>query len=162
MADDSLRRATENAKLRAQHMRDLTPLMRSQALKWQRATERAFQQSRSPAGDQWPPLAPSTIASRIKTQDKRERGRRTGYKPLIKGGTLNITLRYIPESATIKVSAVPYLAPHVTGSYKRVIGRPPKRNPLVYERVGGKPALAPDFAKRFRDAFIKYVEDGRT
>jgi len=161
MADGtSPRDAADRMLLRAKHMQDLTPLMRSQATKWQRATERAFQQQRSPAGEKWPTLAPSTIAQRIGSQDKRHRGRRSGFKALIKTGRLNTTLKYIPESATIKVSAVDYLGPHVTGSKKK-IGRPPKRNPLVYDRVDGKLVLVEPYGSAFRAAFIKWVEEGR-
>ena len=152
--------AAARMDLRAKHMQDLTPLMRAQAVKFQRATELAFRQQRSPAGEQWPPLAPSTIKQRISGQDKRHRGRTTGFKALIKTGKLNSELIYRPDAATIKLEAVRYLDPHVTGS-KSIPNRPPKRNPLVYDRVNGKLVLVQPYGQQFREAFIRYVETGR-
>lgn len=159
--------AAKQMELRAKHMQNLQPLMDVQADLWQAATDRAFREQRSPAGEQWPPLAPSTIASRGGVQSWRKghrgggllRGKAPGgvVLALLKTRRMQRETRYVARPATIEVETVGYMGPHQSGTPD---GRPPKRNPLVFDRVEGKPQLVVPFNQGFRDAFIRYVETG--
>lgn len=133
----------------------------TQARKWQAATDAAFRAQRSPAGEQWPKLAASTLAARRRAakggQSRSARGQFTGDQALNRTGTMRATTKYVAEAATIKLVTVGYMPPHQVGASN---GRPPKRNPLVFERVGGKPVLAEPFGSEYRQAFIEHVEGG--
>lgn len=126
---------------------------------WQGATDTAFRVQRSPAGETWPKLAESTLAARRarakggKSRDAR--GQYTGNQALNRTGTMRRTTRYLPEAGTIKASTVDYMPPHRKGARN---GRPPKRNPMVFESAGGKQRLAEPYGSRFRSAFLAHVE----
>lgn len=129
------------------------------AKKWQTATDVAFRAQRSPAGEQFPKLAESTLARRRakakggKSRDAR--GAFTGNQALNRSGEMRRTTKYIPESGTIKLATVGYMPPHQSGAKN---GRPPKRNPLVFERAGGKPRLVEPYGGQYRQAFLDHVE----
>lgn len=171
---------------RASRLRDLGPVLRVQSEEWATATSDAFRNERSPAGEPWPDLAPSTVEQRIaKLPGANRRSKRTGkltrgsqkkrakayeaydggqrsglIKSLVDTGQMrnSIDYRVGPGGNSVEIQAVGYLAPHVTGP------EPPKRNPLVIEpdETGPGLHLAEPFNTRLRDAILAYVEDGRT
>ena len=163
--------AARAAALQPQNMQRF---MESQAKKWQDATIAAFAQQRSPAGEPFPKLAASTLAGRARDRTKgaltstgrpfRRPAARPGLPSafgtlaLVKSRTMMRTTRYVPEAGTIKLSTVDYMRPHQSGAKN---GRPPKRNVLVYQRVGGKLQLVEPYGSQFRQAFLEHVEGVR-
>ena len=130
---------------------------------WQAATDTAFRAQRSPAGEPFPKLAESTLAQRrAKAKGGKSRDARglfTGNQALNRSGTMRRTTKYLAEAGTIKVVTVPYTPPHQVGDQKRNPPQPPKRNPLVFERVGGKPRLVEPHGSQYRTDFIAHIEE---
>lgn len=134
--------------------------MKREAAKMQAATDRAFREQRSPAGETWEPLAPSTLAQRRATRTKGGftrgfRGQFSGEQALNRTGATRAGTKYVAEPATIKLTTT------IEGTYNfRGHSRPtrlPKRNATVYETSSRTPALIPQVATMFRDDFIAHV-----
>jgi phage gpG-like protein len=163
-ADGSYTPGEAAAKMaaRIRNITNLKPLMDAQAKLFQSATDAAFKAQRSPAGESWPKLAQSTLDARKRAakggKSRDTLGRFTGNAALYRTGTMRRTTKYVGDVSTVRLQTVDYMTPHQVGNAQ---GRPPKRNPLVYERAGGQLVLAPQFARQFRDAFIAYVETGK-
>ena len=132
------------------------------AKRWQAATDTAFRAQRSPAGEQFPKLAESTLAARRRAAkgglSRNRRGQYTGNQALNKTGDMRRDTKYVPEPGTIKLITVSYMPPHQVGDKKRKPPQPPKRNPLVFERINGQPQLAEPYGSQYRRDFLDHVE----
>lgn len=174
---------------RAQRMRDHSVPLKVFGAEILAATERAFQASQGVDGTPWPPLAASTIIARhLKRAGGRPKGFKAkhrgkgsqrghltdsarltrmeavlsgaGIKPLIDTGRMKNSQRATLRGARAMIwSAVGYMGPHITGSEKRP-GRPPMRNPTVFDNHGDGARLKPAFAKRLTDLVRQYIETG--
>lgn len=169
---------------RAARMADPSPVLNALAVSWAQQTAAAFRNERSPAGEDWPRLAPSTIARRAaKLSGARGRSKKTGritkgaqakradararyaagapgvFKPLVDSGRLRQSIRYVARRDGIEISAVAYIAHHVTGTLTVRRG-PPKRNPLVIEIEGGKARLIASAHAQLVRALPAFFETG--
>jgi hypothetical protein len=144
-------------RTRAMRVADMRPALRVVAQEIEKRTSDSFQNSRSQFGEPFAPLAPSTIAGRIRKQGSANRrtkagkltkgavamrGKLTapgGIKPLIDTGRMKNSAHAVVEDGTkIRFSAVGYLGPHITGGQRGgKANRPPMRNPTVFVRSGG-------------------------
>ncbi len=156
----------ERLRARAERMGDLQRALQALATEFQAETDRAFELRRSPAGEAWRPLAQSTIDKRTRKTGRPTllRSRRSGrftsaatLQPLEETGALRRSIVYKAQGNGISVRPVEYLKPHQSGGRGE---HPPKRNPLVIERVGGKSVLYPDADRRFREVINRFVIDG--
>ena len=67
---DGFDAAIERAAGREQRASDLTPVFNRLCVEFERQTADAFAQERSPAGEEWPRLAPSTVEARLRKMAK--------------------------------------------------------------------------------------------
>ena len=158
--------------------------MKVMAEDWATETSDAFRNERSPAGDPWPELAPSTLKKRAaKLPGAKRRSKKTGkltkaarnkrkaglvagsglIRMLVDNGLLRNATSYRvgPSGQSVNIQGVEYLEPHVTGSIVRK-GHPPKRNPLVIDRDAmGYMALIPRAHKKLTEAISHYVATGK-
>lgn len=135
---------------------NMSPALKVIGAEMVKRTDDAFEQSRSPAGEAFPPLAQSTLLARarkLKSARKRnKRGELTkgalktrakimapgGAKPMIDTARARGSQHTEVSPHLLKWSAVGYLAPHITGGQRRgKTGMPPKRNVTVFEHGGG-------------------------
>jgi phage gpG-like protein len=157
---------------RAARMRDLGPVMRVQAASMETRISDAFRGERSPAGEEWPALAESTLEQRAaKLPGARRRSKRTGkltkgaqaarsratqpgaIKKLIDTGRLRGSIRVRANRDSIEITGAAYLAVHVDGSENV-----PKRNPLPVERGSdGAFRLVPAADEEFRKAIVDHI-----
>lgn len=81
-------------------------------------------------------------------------------KPLVDTGRMRNSVRVRVHKKYLVFSAVGYMAPHITGSLNQP-GRPPKRNPTVFEIAGGNIRPIP----RIHDLIVRtlgtYVRTGK-
>lgn len=171
-----LNEALARMRLRSSAVRDLTPALKVMAAQIEKTTDDAFMSGRSPAGEKWPPLAPSTLAARARAlagaRRRTKSGKLTGgaqklrakiignSKPLINTGRLrNSQHARVTNGTTIEWSEVWYGGPHVTGGRG---DRPPKRNMSVFELSPGKAfALVPAIEALYREAIRAHVAGGK-
>jgi hypothetical protein len=188
--DTSPLAAAARLRLRADRLDDLTPATEAFAIWCDRQTAEAFESLRSPAGEDWPPLAARTIARRAaKVKGANRRSKATGkltkgakrvrketrlraqgfatagggnIKPLWDTGRLRQSIQHLGGKDRMTISAVVYISYHVTGSLK-VANRPPQRNPLVIQKspAGDGFALIPIADERFRECINSHVLTGR-
>lgn len=179
--DEAQRRMQE----RAARMKDLSPALRVVAADLEERTDRAFRDLKSPAGEIWPTLAPSTqLARAAKLPGAKRRSKKTGkltkgalhkraagiagyqfggaetFKALVDTGRMRGSVRVRVKRHSLEFAAIGYMGPHITGSTKRP-GRPPKRNPTVFERAasGQLEAIAPVMSLLMRSITF-YVSAG--
>lgn len=185
-ADGSPGAVAKRTQLYADRLRDLSPVFRQLSVEFAQQTDAAFRNSRSPFGEDFPRLAPSTVARRAaKLRGAKARSKKTGkltkgarakrsdararyaaggpgiFTPLIDSGRMRQSVRYVPRRDGIDLSGVGYLRFHVSGSLK-VKNRPPKRNPLVvqFTSSGSGLALIPSANSRMLRAITAFVETG--
>ncbi len=168
-SEKSANAAIDRLKARRERMGNLQRAMDGLAATFQAETALAFVQRRSPAGQPWPPLAASTIAARAGKTGRggllrsRSSGRFTSaasMQPLVRTRLLIDSIKYSANGGGIAVKfGAFYMQIHQSGASN---GRPPKRNMLVIERVGGRPVLYPDADKRFRAVVNAFVLSGAT
>lgn len=158
---------------RAARMRNLTPALKLVAEEIHKATDDAFDQSRSVLGKAFDRLAPSTLAARGRRVKGGKRKTKAGkltpgasaarskaagsHKPLVDTGRARNSQRAkVVGGKTIRWSAVGYLEPHMKGAGV------PKRNPTVFAVPSrGKPVLLAPYARRLTAAISRYIETGR-
>jgi phage gpG-like protein len=141
---------------RAAAMRDLTPALNNVAAEIDRMTAQAFTDQESPAGAEWPGLADATLIARLRQRKSAYRkavggkkskrtpaqrrqavldsARSADFKPLVNTGRLRASARAKVAGGAIIWSIAAYGPPHMAGGKG---GRPPLRNPSVFERSGG-------------------------
>lgn len=155
---EGLAEAEREMKERIKRLQDFTPALKVVAAEIEKRTDDAFQQSRSPLGEIWPTLAPSTqLARAAKLPGASRRSKKTGaltkgakgkraegiaayqyggantFKALIDTARMRNSVRVKVSKKEIEFSAVGYMGPHIVGGKGN---RPPKRNPTVFERAG--------------------------
>lgn len=116
---------------RARRIRDLTPAMKEGARLIEKETDDSFRKQRSPLGEPWATLKPSTIAgraARIKSKKIRSAILAGGVTPLVDTGRMRNSVHVKATKRQMRFSAVGYMGPHMTGG-----GPLPKRNPTVFE-----------------------------
>ncbi len=170
---------------RAARTRDLSPVMRVVAAEIDRETDQAFRSSRSPFGEQFPRLAPSTVEARAaKLPGANRRGKKTGqltkgardkratasaayaagqakiFTPLIDTGRARGSAHATADANGVSWTAVGYLGPHIMGS-KSPPGRPPKRNVSVFQMQGGYLKPIPRIQSLLLSSVARYVSTGR-
>ena len=180
-----LTEAQQHMAQRAARMRNLAPALRVVAAEIEQRTDDAFRDSKSPYGELWPKLAPSTLLSRAAklpgakrtgkaggltkgAQRKREKAisaynAGTGgiFKPLVDTGRMRGSVRVRVRGNELEFAAVGYMAPHITGSLSRP-GRPPKRNPTVFQRAASGELMAiPSILALLLRTVSRYVQTGQ-
>lgn len=162
---------------RAERIRNLAPALRVFAEEIVKATDDAFDQSRTVTGKPFPKLAPSTIEARgrkvrgasTKSRKAGTRGRLTAsarkarsaaagsHKPLVDTARARNSAKHtkIRGGDTIQWSAVGYLGPHIHG--KGV----PQRNPTAFEGKPGNMRLVGKFQRRLSKLVTTYIETGK-
>lgn len=141
----------------AVRMSDLEKPLKNIAQEIEKRTDDSFRYSRSQFGEPFKPLAPSTVAGRIRklrgANRRNKAGKLTagahrmrekltapgGMKPLIDTARMKNSQHVVVDSPTsIRWSAVGYLGPHMTGGQRNgKLGMPPQRNPTVFVKSGG-------------------------
>lgn len=174
--DEAQRRMYE----RAQRMRDLSPALRVVAAEIETRTDDAFRDSRSPFGEIWPTLAPSTQAARAaKLPGARKRGksgqltkgakqkRAAGiaayqfgsantFKALVDTGRMRGSVRVRVRKNELEFASVGYMGPHITGGKNL-----PKRNPTVFQRAAsGQLEAIPSIMSLLLRTVSRYVRTG--
>lgn len=168
---------------RAKRVRDMSRPLKVFGAEIVKATDDSFRNSRGVDGAPWPKLAESTIIARHLRRKggrpkgfSRKRGGRltesardtrakaissgAGIKPLVDTGRMrNSQNTKVTGRNTLVWSAVGYMGPHITGSTKRP-GRPPMRNPTVFEGTGANARLKPQFGERLTKLLTTWVETG--
>lgn len=185
-ADGSGEAAVKRWRDRAERARNHTPMLRAFADWINKVTLDDFDESREFddvfAG--FPPLAQSTIDKRLREHGGFARKSRKdglagnftkkalkvqasflsvgGIKPLIDTGLTRNSARAVVDSETsIEWSARGTLLPHMTGSYSPE-GRPPRRNPTVFEVTrDGERTLKPEAAKKLAAMLDAWISDGK-
>lgn len=179
---DSPAAAAERLMARAARMRDLSPVLRTQAASLEKRISDAFRSETSPAGEKWPPLAASTLearAAKLPGAKKRDRdfgdlsdkakriranavnaarrGSRSGIKMLVDSGRLRGGIAVLVEGTSLVFTGPLYLRTHVQGDPERNI---PQRNPLPLEVVSGDPVLAQAANAELHKAVVRYINTG--
>jgi hypothetical protein len=182
---EGLTEADKRMQERVARLADLSPALRVVAAEIETQTSNAFQRSQSPFGEQWPALAPSTQAARAaKLPGANRRSKSTGkltraaylkrekavadyqagksgiFKPLIDTGRMRNSVHVNVRGNELEFTAVGYMAPHITGSLTKP-GRPPKRNPTVFQMVGGAFQPIPNVLSLLLKTVGRYVATGR-
>lgn len=136
---------------RAARMEDPRPFHEVYAAHLEQVISDAFRDERSPAGEPWADLAPSTVAQRLaKLPGAKRRSKKTGQltaaaraargrglispgsiKKLIDAGRLRGSITVSAARDRIAIAGAAYLAAHVTGTDDM-----PARNPLPIESDG--------------------------
>lgn len=181
-------KAAERLLERAARARDLTPATQVVAAEIDKMTDDAFRHSRSPAGEVFPRLAPSTVAARAaKLPGANRRNKKTGqltagargkrkgardvynahipggprlFTPLIDTGRARNSAHATGDATGVSWTGVGYLGPHITGSQTKP-GRPPKRNVSVFHVSGGILSPLPKIEALFLSSIGRYIETGR-
>lgn len=170
---------------RAARTLDQTPMLKVFASWIDKVTNDDFQESHE-FGDvfaNFPPLAQSTIEARLREHGGFARKTRrdgmagdftkkalkvqreflapSGIKPLIDTARAMNSARTVVDSKTsVRWNAVGYLLPHMTGSQDPE-GRPPRRNPTVFEvSWSGAPELKPAAAKKLAAMTSAWISTG--
>lgn len=159
---------------RAERLRNLEPAFRVFGAWLEKRVDDGFQSSREFDGTAFPPLAESTIDSRIrrvggfKTQKRsglltagaaRKQSKMRapgGIKILVDTARARNSQHTATWSNGMRWSAVGYLGPHMTGGKDL-----PRRNPTPFEKVGGKWRLASSAAQRLMQTLTAYVAIGK-
>lgn len=178
--------AAKRMQERARRARDLSVPLKVFGEEIIKATATAFQASRGVDGEPWPALAASTIIARhLKRKGGRPkgfsakhrrgsvRGRLTdaakltrmdavlsgaGIVPLVDTGRMKNSQRAALNGRnTLVWSGVGYFGPHITGAKN---GRPPRRNPTVFDGHGADARIKPAFAARLGTLIRAYIETG--
>lgn len=140
----------------------------------------AFRDRQSPAGDDWKPLAQSTLRARAaKVPGAKRRGKAGGLTkgarakraaaianpqaitPLVDTGRLRASAaQYKADAHGVSWSVVGYGGPHIAGN---AAGRPPKRNfsPYEFRRDGQGLAMIPSMLSYSLRTIRRYVETGK-
>ena len=164
-------------KERAARVRNLAPALKVFAEEIHKATDDAFDKSRTVEGAAFKRLAPSTLEARgrrvkggkAKSRKIGTKGRLTpgarkareaaagSHKPLVDTSRARNSQRAkVGGGNSIRWSAVGYLEPHIKG-----LGVP-QRNPTVFDvPKNGKPVLKPAFAARLTKVVRTYIETGK-
>lgn len=181
-ADEAAQRLMD----RAARARDLTAPLQVVAAEIDRETDAAFRASRSPAGEVFPRLAPSTVrarAAKLPGASRRSkktggltagaRGKRKGardvyaanppggpklFTPLIDTGRARGSAHATADASGISWTAVKYLEPHIAGGKRGLI---PKRNVSVFEIRGGIARPIPKIHSLLLRTVATYVSTGR-
>lgn len=167
---------------------DLSRATKFVAAEIDKLTSDAFRSSRSPAGEAFPRLAPSTVAARArKLPGASRRSKKTGkltkkasdirgasrelyaagggsklFTPLIDTGRARNSAHATGHATGVTWSAVKYLAPHITGSEVLVRrGLLPKRNVSVFEKQGGIFLPIPKVKSLLLSSVARYLTTGR-
>lgn len=160
----------------AARARDLSPALRDVARDVEKRTDDAFRRSVSPEGEAWPDLAESTKAQRL-ARRKETRGGGKGKKgkakvaallsglgnpgalrPLVDTGRMrNSSHAEVSGPTSVRWSAVGYMGPHMAGGKN---GRPPKRNPAVFELAGGHWRVIASVQRYMVDRIKRHVGGG--
>lgn len=172
--------AVKHMRERAQRFSDLRPALKAVGREIELRTDTAFRDSKSPFGEAFPPLAPSTLASRARklpgAKKRGKGGKLTGgalkkrseaiaayqggatniFKPLVDTARARNSQHVDIDVQSLKWSAVGYLGPHMTGT-----GRVPKRNVAVFEKRGEQWVLHPDVARYLAAKVAAYVQTGK-
>lgn len=170
-----LDQALRNTREREQRMLNLQPVNQRFAAVLRKEIRAAFNQSRSPKGERFPPLKPSTIAGRKKSRGSAQAAgpltdlmaqlsasvarAQSGIKPLVDTGRLRRSIGVIAGPRGIRLFFIGYLRPHIGGggADKR---HPPKRNPLPYEKQGGQLRLIARLAQEYDRRVRAWVMTG--
>ena len=156
-AATGLQEAIASCEERARRFLDLSPALRVVGEEIIKRTADAFGDGRSPFGETFPPLAPSTLQARsraLKSANTRTksggltaRAQRTrqsivsSAKPLVDTGRARGSQHVDVQANTLTWSAVGYLLPHITGGARGGReGMPPKRNVSVFRPASGSGA----------------------
>lgn len=140
--------ATERIGEITGRLRDLSPVLAIVAEDIKTLTDDSFQESRSPDGKRWKPLAPATIRQR----------RQGSSKPLIDTGTLRASISARAGKRTVRFGTnVPYAPVHQFG------GEHIPARPFLPVTPGGElmdtgPAGAEFDA--IREAIVRYIQTG--
>lgn len=150
-------------------LQDWAPVGKRFVAELRKETRQAFDTTKSPKGDVWPKLKPSTIAKRkVKKAAPSARAATSleaalalslgaaGLKPLDDTGRLKKSIGYVATRGGFKFFAVGYLRPHMSGGGQNKL-RPPKRNPTPFEKVGDRYQLIPRLALRLRELARQHV-----
>ncbi len=182
---EGLAEADKRMQERVRRLADLSPALKVVAAEIEKQTDDAFRKSTSPFGEQWPRLAPSTIAARAaKVPGANRRSKATGkltrgayakrqaaaekykagasnvFKPLVDTGRMRNSVHVAVRGNELVFTAVGYMGPHITGS-QNVEGRPPKRNPTVFQLAGGVFKPIPSILSLLLRTVGRYVATGR-
>lgn len=111
----------QRARAQSKAAGNMQPLMRKAAEAIERMTQRAIDESRSPAGQPYKALAPSTLAAR---------GPGESSKPLDKTGVSRSQIRCFASSRNGCVLMVP----RNLNFHRTALGARPKRNVTPYEK----------------------------
>lgn len=163
---------------RAKRAGDLSPVLKVFGAWIDKTTNDDFQGSHEFDGKAFPALAASTIDARIARHGgfKRTSGGKFtkgalkkqtafsasgGIKPLIDTAVqMNSARTTMDGKNGLKWSAVGRLMFHITGSLS-IVGRPPRRNPTVFEVTDGVARLQPKAQAILQGMVSTYIMDGK-
>lgn len=149
MADKyaSLTLARKRIQERIKRLENLQPVMARVAPAVEKMARASIDRSRSPAGQQFKALAPSTLAARKPGEDR---------IPLKKTGASYAAIRCFPSAK----NGIVLLAPRTLRFHMTAKGRRPKRNAFPFE-IGGddKPHPIPKLDKLIRATLRAYLAE---
>lgn len=144
-----LDRAIKSMRERSARLDNLKPALDAFAKVLRYEFNRALDKSKSPAGERFRALAPSTLAR------KKREGAST--KPLI-GVRDEVTFQATRH--TLLMTYPQKLRPHIRGG-KPNAARPPKRNPLPFEKVNGRMQMLPRLVQDLSRRMVRWVDQGK-
>lgn len=145
----SLGQASARTRAMIERVRNPEPVLRALAPQLEGMIKASFDAQRSPAGNTWRKLRPSTLA-------RRKPGEFT--TPLKKTGATYAACKVYATRNQLRVRFPRVLLIHISGNAER---RPPKRNPMPFEPgPDGRMRLIPKADRMLRDGFRNYVKTG--
>lgn len=168
-------------QLAASAASDMRPALVDVAREIELRTDNAFRAQRSPSGETWNDLAQSTKVARLrkrKTAWNKIVGKKNGERTKVRDAAHAAEILSRIESTkltalvdtgrarnsqhcdvtgphSVQWSAVGYLLPHMAGTED---GQPPKRNPTVFELVGGEWQLISSMMSYARSRLVDHVK----
>lgn len=167
--------AAEAAKAmreRAERMLNQTPVLKVFAAWATKQMDDSFQSSKTFEGEPFQPLAESTIEQRMRDagagaskRGKKSQAKRAamqapgGIKPLVKTARARNSQRMQARGKNgLEWSAIGYLQPHMEGAKN---GRPPQRNPTVFNVKDGELTLKPRAMEKLQKMVAEYIDTGK-
>lgn len=145
----SLGLARARLQQRIRRAQDLRPVLMRVAPKIEEMARLAIEQSRSPSGQQFAPLAPSTLAARKPGE---------GVTPLNKTGAGKASIRcFVSSRNELRMLFAHYLKFHMTAGPHR-----PMRNAFPFEiGIDGQPHPISKIDQLIRAELRAYIQDGK-
>lgn len=163
---EGLELAAAQMRARMAKARNFQPVLKRIGADIVKETDDGFQNSKSPKGEAFPPLKESTILGRSGVRKRAKRSKKFraqllapgGAKPLVDTARARNSQFAKAGPKGVTWSAVGYLLPHMVGNAR---GRPPKRNPTVFELGPTGWKLVPRLSRKYSRMIIRHIEGKR-